>query len=399
MTGASVAQLQTALIKAESRFRRLVESNIIGVFTGDRFGRILDANEAFLKMYGYTHEDLRAGLIRWDRMTPAEHEHLNRRITEQLYSSGATSPVETEYIRKDGTRVPMIVGLASLDGEADQAIGFVLDLTKRKRAEEELHASQRRLQTLVEELHRAKEAAETANRTKSEFLANMSHEIRTPMNGVLGMLELALDSGLNAEQYEYVTMAKAAADSLLGILDQILDLSKIEAGKLILEAAEFRLRECLAAVMNILGVGARAKGIDLFCEVMDDVPDVLVADETRLRQVVMNLIGNGIKFTARGKVAARVQLQSAADDIVTLHFSVFDTGVGIPIEKQRVIFESFAQAESSTTRRFGGTGLGLTISEKLVNLMGGHLWVESTLGAGSCFHFTMQFGVGKKEKG
>jgi PAS domain S-box-containing protein len=398
MTGESalapvVAQLKSALMRSESRFRRLVESNIIGVFTGDRTGRILDANDAFLKMHGYTSEDLQAGLVRWDRMTPAEFEHFNRRIGEQLSTIGVTSPVETERIRKDGMRVPVLLGLASLDDEGGQAIGFVLDLTKRKRAEGELLASQRRLEALVEELHRAKEAAETANLAKSEFLANMSHEIRTPMNGVLGMLELALDSGLNTEQHEYVATAKNAAESLLGILDQILDLSKIEAGRLVLDPVQFQLRECLSGVMNLLAARAQEKGIELACQVLDDVPDLLVADEMRMRQVLLNLIGNAIKFTQEGGVWLRVEMESIDDDAATLHFAVRDTGVGIPADKLKLIFDPFTQADSSTTRRFGGTGLGLTISSKLVKHMGGRMWVESKPSGGSCFHFTMLFGL------
>ena len=366
--------------QADARFRRLVNANIIGIMTADFDGRILEANDALLNMVGYNREDLAAGEVRWNLMTPPEYQARDLQSIAELRATGECVPWEKEYIRKDGSRVPILVGISMLEGSANQCICFVLDISERKRAEIHLRA--------------AKEAADSANQAKSQFLANMSHEVRTPMNAILGMTDLVLQTPLNPAQKEYLRLVQQSGESLLAIINDVLDFSKVEAGKMELERQPLNIRDCVADTMKALASDGHARGLELLLDIEPDVPRQVRGDSLRLRQVLTNLIGNALKYTERGEVTTHVQADSRQDDQVVLHFAVRDTGVGVPgraegSDLQRVLSRPTLQRLAS----FGGAGLGLAIASRLVELMNGRMWVESEVGRGSTFHFTAGFEV------
>jgi two-component system, sensor histidine kinase and response regulator len=374
-------QAEAAMRESERRFRTLAEALPLMVWTAGPDGATDYFNPHTSEYTGLTLEQLRG----WEWRSTIHPEELPQCLELWTRSIATGEPYEIEFQvrRGDGAfrwHLARALALRDDSGRITKWFGSCMDIDDQKRAQEVLRE--------------AKETAEAANRAKDEFLANVSHEIRTPMNAILGMTELVLDTPLTGDQRQCLKTVQSAADNLLGLMNDLLDFSKIEAGKLELDPSDFSLRSAVADTVRALAIRAHKKGLELVCHVQPEVPDALVGDAARLRQVLLNLVGNAIKFTEVGEVVVRVAAagDSAPEDEVGLRFEVSDTGIGITPEKQERVFGAFEQEDTSTTRRYGGTGLGLTIAARLVALMGGTITVDSRLGHGSTFSFTPRFG-------
>lgn len=364
------SRLYVSLQERQARIRRLVDANIIGIRFAHADGRIFEANDAYLQLVGRTREDLNAGLLNTVAITPPEYQAAEQRAAQQLAADGRYAPYEKEYQRADGTRVPVLCGGTWLDPAQRSTVGFELDLSERRQAETE---------------RAARRAAELANRAKSEFLANMSHELRTPLNGILGYAQLLqLAGGLSEAQRRGLGIIRESGDHLLALINDILDLSRIEAGRLELSSAPLELAPFLRTVCDVVRVKAEQKRLEFAFAAGSDLPAAVLVDERRLRQVLLNLLSNAVKFTEQGSVTLRVTAQRMFADQVRLRLDIEDTGAGIRADHQQLVFEPFEQV-GDTRQRAAGTGLGLTITRALVQAMGGSITLDSEPGRGCKF--------------
>jgi PAS domain S-box-containing protein len=398
-------EMEKSIREKEARFRGYFEHIQVGMAVTSPTKGWIEVNGQLQKMLGYSLDELQQ--MTWAEIThPGDLETDAKQFERMLAGEIDNYTLDKRFIRKDGEIVYTNLTAACVrheTGDVNYFLASFQDITGRKKMEadqreriKELDEAQSAMLNMMEDLDEEKSRAEEATRAKSDFLANMSHEIRTPMNAVIGMAHLALKTELTPKQQDYLSKIQSSANSLLGIINDILDFSKIEAGKLDMEAVEFDLLETMDNVANVITVKAQEReNLEVLFYLDPEVPNFLVGDSLRLNQILVNLGNNAVKFTEQGEIVLSVRVNEKSDEKVTLQFSVRDTGIGMTAEQQGKLFQAFSQADTSTTRKYGGTGLGLTISKRLVNLMGGEIWIESESGQGTTFNFTSDFGLGK----